>query len=566
MGAFDRTGEAVLEAALPTSTQALRTVRHFRQILLWPLQLIPLHEGSQIQNHWELLREPGPLNPWRDIGAGFGDQDQFRERHYREFTAFLPHVQRFLYGEGVGRRVASAYGDSPIKVFRREEVQQVRVTFAPGEPPTVFDVARVDLYFFYDCDVVMLAVEIHADDLPFDTIQNTLFRFGRAYPAAWDEAGHARNCVYRAEWLAANGSVLAESDYDNREKFLSFVSRHRAPAVAAHWAYLFRPLVLHHTDDKGPIRYRQIEYYRMPFFAYLAMADSAALTRADYVRLGLGTKPGDSSELPFAASHLLDFESRYCYDRYRGERGPQRGANTRLMCCGHAFVMVGDQADPFFCDAERGLLGEFHHQYFLLGLIAHFHRVALLMLSDSLVVAVSRLDLADPESIRAFRRNIRQTFEIFLRFSHRYWFHEVSDQVQMKELFAMWRRHLATEDLYQEVRDELQDMTQYLDSEMFRRHSNTIVRLTVVTIFGLIGAVTTGLLGINLIDEAAAPLSTKIFYFSLTFIPVATLTLYTVMKSRRLSEFLDSLSDERADSVKRMQLLLSVWKRHKRAP
>jgi hypothetical protein len=38
------------------------------------------------------------------------------------------------------------------------------------------------------------------------------------------------------------------------------------------------------------------------------------------------------------------------------------------------------------------------------------------------------------------------------------------------------------------------------------------------------------------------------------------------MKSRRLSEFLDSLSDERADSVKRMQLLLSVWKRHKRAP
>ncbi|MBI2312407.1 MAG: hypothetical protein HYU77_07895 [Betaproteobacteria bacterium] len=32
-----------------------KRVRHFRQILLWPLQLVPIREGAQIQKHWEYL-------------------------------------------------------------------------------------------------------------------------------------------------------------------------------------------------------------------------------------------------------------------------------------------------------------------------------------------------------------------------------------------------------------------------------------------------------------------------------------------------------------------------------
>jgi len=37
------------------STSSTTVVRHFRQILLWPLQLMPIRPGSQIQEHWELL-------------------------------------------------------------------------------------------------------------------------------------------------------------------------------------------------------------------------------------------------------------------------------------------------------------------------------------------------------------------------------------------------------------------------------------------------------------------------------------------------------------------------------
>ena len=46
------------------------------------------------------------------------------------------------------------------------------------------------------------------------------------------------------------------------------------------------------------------------------------------------------------------------------------------------------------------------------------------------------------------------------------------------------------------------DMNEYLDSDSLRRQANTVLRLTVVTTFGLIGTVATGFLGMNLFAHA----------------------------------------------------------------
>ena len=58
-----------------------------------------------------------------------GDAEDFHERHYNEFVTFLPYVQRFLYGDGRAQRDAGASG-SPMRVFRRRDVAQVRVVLA----------------------------------------------------------------------------------------------------------------------------------------------------------------------------------------------------------------------------------------------------------------------------------------------------------------------------------------------------------------------------------------------------------------------------------------------------
>jgi len=543
-----------------------KRVRHFRQILLWPLQLMPIREGSQIQRHWEVLEQGSADCPWHEVIDEFtGDPAKFQTRHYNEFVTFLPYVQRFLYGEARSQR-KDARGEhaaaSPMRVFRRDDVASVRLVSRPGDTPLTLSIAHVDLYFFYDIDVVLLNVEVHGDDLALTEAEDTLYRFGRAYPAGWDEAGQGLHCMHRTEWLSHDGTVLAASDASDRERFLAFVCRHRAPLISAHWAFLMKPLLLDHSEERGAIRYRQIEYYRMPVMGYLALDNPRALTRADFIRLGLVTAAGGEDALPYSNRHVSSFEERYCFDRFWSEG--VEALSTRYMCCGHALVVVGDARSPFFTDRENGVLGQFRHQHFLLFLIPHFQKAALLMFASRLVNALMTLEVGDPESVKRFKRAIRQNFEIFLRFTHRYWFHEVADQAQAKALFHLVAGHLGLDPLYAEVKERMYDMMEYLDSDSLRRQANTVVRLTVVTTFGMIGTITTGYFGMNmlaadLLESGASQLAWKLGFFAVILVGTVVLLIMTVARSKRLSDFLDALSDDRLSRAEKLIAFWRVW-------
>lgn len=552
-------------SARTSPSGSTRLVREFRQILLWPLELMQRGEDAHGQDGSDRIGPPvellGPC--WSELVDEFpSDPSQFQERHYREFVSFLPHVQRLLYGGRAAKQAGRPeHGGAAIRVFRRHDIARVRVVLGRDETPLLLDVAHVDLNFFNDVDVVILAFEITARDLELELAQDIIYRFGRAYPAGWTETGAAAHCAERVEWLDADGQVLAASDFEHREKFLNSVCLDQVPAIAAHWEFMLSPMAVNSGRSRGALRSRLVEYYRLPSMAYLALDDPRCLTPGDFVRLGLALAPGDPSAKPYAARFLEDFEDRYCYDRFHD---PERGGDwvdTRIMCCGHAFVVVGDARRRLFTDPERGVLAQFRHQFFLIGLMAHLHRAALLMLSDRFVRIIGRLDIERPETVSRFRTETRRTLAVFLRFTHRYWFSEVTDQVVARDLFRLWSGHLETERLYASVRDEIQDMSQYLDSDMLRRTSRTMVRLTVVAILSLVGTATTGFLGMNLIAEAEAPLVMKVFYFSLVTALATVLTLYTVFKARRLAEFLDALADERLSWRRKLRALGAVWKR-----
>ncbi|MGZ9060118.1 MAG: hypothetical protein ACXW14_12845, partial [Burkholderiaceae bacterium] len=445
------------------------------------------------------------------------------------------------------------------RVYRRHDIASVRIVPRAGADPIVLSIAHVDLYFFYDIDVVLLNVEVQGDDLTLPEVQELLYRFGRAYPAGWDENGDGLHCTQTLQWLAADGAILAQSDSGDRDKFLSFVSKHRAPRISSHWAFLMRPLILDHVEDPGAIRYRQIEYYRMPVMAFVAVDEPRKLQRNDFIRLGLGTGASGTYEMPYSESHVADFEEQYCDDRYWCDVGPS--PNTRYLASGRTLIVIGDAQSKYFLDNESGVLGQFRHQQFLLFLIAHFHRAALLMFADRLAEALKRLDIGNADSVRRFKRSVRQNFEIFLRFTHRYWFHEVSEQAQTRSLFELTVRHLKLDALYDEVRERIYSMNSYLETDTVRRHTNTVLRLTVVTTFGLIGTVTTGFIGMNLIGLTEISMIEKVVFFLLIFVPTAFLTFYTIVKSRRLSDFLDVLSDEDVSGFDKFKALLDVWRK-----
>ncbi len=166
-------------------------------------------------------------------------------------------------------------------------------------------------------------------------------------------------------------------------------------------------------------------------------------------------------------------------------------------------------------------------------------------MSDELAVAMNRLTVGDPPSVRMFKRTIRQMMEVFLRFTHRYWFYKVSQQPLAHTIYERLTRELGNAEHYQEVRNEVTDMNQYLDSDSARRQANTVLRLTVVTIIGLIGTVASGLLGMNIIAEADKPVTERIVVFALALVVTIILTGLSVVYSKRLADVLDSLSDTR---------------------
>ena len=114
-----------------TTTTSDHTVRHFREVLFWPVQLMPLAEGRSPQTHWELLANGGEDSPWCRLKDRFEAEElDFEERHYKEFVTFLPYVQRFIYGESHSR-VSHDAGEPPsgsaIKIFRRRGVDALRL-------------------------------------------------------------------------------------------------------------------------------------------------------------------------------------------------------------------------------------------------------------------------------------------------------------------------------------------------------------------------------------------------------------------------------------------------------
>ena len=171
--------------------------------------------------------------------------------------------------------------------------------------------------------------------------------------------------------------------------------------------------------------------------------------------------------------------------------------------------------------------------------------ITLMLFSEWLVVAISQLDVGDLDSVRAFKREIRRIMATLLRFTERYWFHEVSDQAQIRDLFRLLTSHLNTDQIYQDVSTSVKEMNHFLDSDSQRRQANTVMRLTVVTTLGLVATVATGFLGMNLFDYTHEPSLVKLLIFLRIVIPSSLLVNYAVANSKVLSDFMEALADKK---------------------
>ena len=527
-------------------------VREFRHILLWPLQLRRMPLGTGFKHPWEALQaNPGP---WTFVKDNLLVDDETCAKGYREFVYFLPYVQRFLYGFGE----ADAKTPSSLTVFRRDDIARVKIHLRHDCPGHVFDVARVRLMFFYDMDIAIFAIELVAQDIALADAVETMDRFGRPYPPSWGSHGQAAHCTWQVEFLDREGHLISASDYSDREKYIELVRDVKQTPLSMHWEQLLKPMVPAYLGG-GPLQYYQIENKRIPIMTYLAFDDPHSLTLGDFARIGYATKWGPSETLPFSARFLADFEKVHCYDRYWDKSDPADELNTRYLVCGPALCVVTRQGDA------PDLLEIFRHQLYRLGIIVNFHKGALLNLSNRFSISVERLRVGDHDSVRVFKQTVRETLELFLRFNHRYWFHEISNQVLAADLYRAWSKELGSQELYDDVREEARDINEYLDADRTRRSADNAQRLTVVSACGMVGMVATGFLGMNLFNYAEMTPWWKFAIFMIVFIPSTLLTVYTVIISRRLGTFFEALASERMTWSEKMGALRQIWGSGKRA-
>ena len=87
------------------------------------------------------------------------------------------------------------------------------------------------------------------------------------------------------------------------------------------------------------------------------------------------------------------------------------------------------------------------------------------------------------------------------------------------------------------------------------------VRTVKSAVIGLIGTVTTGFLGMNIFADAEEPLLQRTLFFIGALLGTGVLTAYAVIKSKRLADLLDALSDESLNSGQRLRAIFGSWRR-----
>ncbi len=501
-----------------------------------------------------------PPDPFCQLD-GISRQDIVR---YGENVFYHPFVQRFLYGHGDNQ--------TPVRVWQRKNgPARLRLRLMEKDEGSCwqrdavadFQVCRTSLYWFNLDEganeatatpqerfgIAILALEIAKTDQPMAVqyAQELLDRFRRIYPPYFSK-GRGGRIPYEIEWQDAYSQHChnAPPSRTDDRRCLDWVKKHHNTRVSypvlEHWRWLLANVWEDAESIKAMEGLTIMEDERLPLMAWIACDDPRALTRQDFVRLCFADEGGRSDAYPYAPNFLADFDANHCYDRYWVEQpaGGHDWMSTRFMTSGYAFVTVGNNDPHFYADGTSGLLSHFRNHYFLMGLILHFQKTALLAFSDRLSGNVTQLAAAK-QSGQQGAKDIRRSL---LHFTSRYWFPDLTSQLQGQELHDLWRHKLRLTSLYEQVMGEARELNEWLDMENEQQLAQTTARLTTVATLGLAASLAVATLGsdIAVLPSTGTGLVDSLVNATLVFAGWFGLTWMVVKHSRKIHLLFEKLA------------------------
>lgn len=544
----------VKDTDLPASQIPLK---HGRVTLIWPLTLHMEHPPKKasiveattmgfaddlaakaeaaksaggIDRCWMPVVDPLEHIP-RPERAEAETEDNFRQRletwenaAYAEAVYFHEFIQAFLYRQpGTGEQ-------PPFRLFRRNDIRQAEVHFASGLEKRV-DVERVNLYIFRTgVAVFTMDLVIPMTDKDAATSGWTLAEFQtfhdlvrRAYAPYFDMTGGLRSNGYLVldsiKWLGSDGTPLRGPDgrewsfdvNDELEEAPRYVGsdRHkpsRYPPLFRHWRVLLTPdlpladysrHVLPKSVRDGSAaeaRWHHVVDERMATLATVSVTDAQegisryeAVSDGDMVRLCFADSAGND-DFPYDQAFLKDFEERFTYDRFRS-------SGTRFLISGYSFVAL---LGTGFGDAV--ISTHMRRHYFQMMLLAQMELASLLGFSGQVSRAVQSYG-SGAENREALERCMSAIQEEFLQFVHRFRFTGVSNQLQAQELFALLRKNLKSQELFDDVQDEIAVANDFLRAEASDRATRSAEWLSLLGGVAVVIGVIIGLMSTNFIAD-----------------------------------------------------------------
>lgn len=476
-----------------TPSQNVR-VLEYRQILLWPFQLKPGIDGNPVDPA-DLQKQAARVLAgagWDEVEDHLGhistpNVDDQSER-FQEYVYFHPFVRQLLFSRQKGA--------GGIRLFRKLDLKSLEAEFGldKGRFSISFKVERTNIYLF-DAGIAVLALELvnsgpiasegEERELCLREALVMLEVLRNAYPPYWagEDAGVMPLAV---SWTLTGPGPEASARFSygrpGRAGVIDHTFKTGEPLLAEHWQKLLEPLC---TSTARDVKICQVVDERIPSMVFLQVDELSNIDRGDWVRLAMFDSPPEKSlgsPLPYGKEFLGDFEQKHCYDRHWHYKYGllDSGRSSRYLMSGYGFSVVSGKDNGFI----NYLRVHFRRHYFQMGLLAQFEYATLLTESQR---------LADAD-----RGNVGKVLKRLLNFTQKYWFVDVTNHVQGREIYALWRKHLNTEALYRQVLDEARAVSDFNDMQENRRTTEATVRLSFAALGVAVPSLVFGFLGTNL--------------------------------------------------------------------
>ena len=468
----------------------------FHEILFWPFVLaeddeadVPEDMAARMARIAKAIAEEPGWEPVKDLAHYLNEDDpaQKNKNTWVEIVYFHDFVQRAIF------RKFETWPDAraPIHLLRNEDLKGVAVRI--GKHTLHFSVSRLHLYLF-SAGAAMLVLEVALErgcgqTATLADIQNFMDFFRRWHVPFWrdeDTPGYTPDEITWI-WSDRKEGPFFPSKPGLRQSLEHLLdSEARAPLPLKHWRKLLPQAIRDHLAAVPKDTRQHSEPAAMHGLHWRAISDERMLTsnfiiipkacfenlrESDWVRLCFADQAGKGWPYLICDGKWETFKKNHVFDWFHHE-------GTRQLFAGfnHVMVCVSDEFP------KNILIHHFRHHYFQMALLAHFEYATLLSYSSRITRAVEALRTNGEAGFRERFIRIRRDF---LRFVHEFRFTGVSNQMQGKAMYALWRKHLGLHELFHDVEDELRSGSDYLLAIENREQTDASLRLNIIAGLGV---------------------------------------------------------------------------------